>query len=371
MKLWFVRNGEHEVPSVVTDILAEVNDSDVIELAGEADWRVAYPSHIEQLDEFSHTPAPLVTAWRAARQIESIAAVDDVVVFPDEGGVGGVFALQEAMKRPGDRRHVWTIATGSSVLTSLLVAGTIDYEVMPDASQVDWELAQYRFSAEVIAISALAVDLLASLDCEASMLDLAEALDPEADNSGHGVWVPGPVSRRNRSGDVLRSMASLPNVRVTTSDRDVDDGVMTGTTWESLSAIRGVLGDRVSRSQTPPSNPSAVVIGDAFEIPDIDTRALRDRGVLMVVPRGSVASNLWPRAPVWESSDDILTALEGMPVEGSGRSHSLWAYRSPVRFSEDSKNQMSVSVGVPVFRNAAYLDECIESILHQTLPPAE
>lgn len=89
----------------------------------------------------------------------------------------------------------------------------------------------------------------------------------------------------------------------------------------------------------------------------------------MLVVEGSMCAAMWPDAPTWRTADDLAALLRGEQPEPAvelTRRRPETAIRIP-----DPQRAMRVSVGIPVFASADYLDECVESILAQTVPPHE
>jgi GT2 family glycosyltransferase len=371
MRIRVLQIPDAEIETWVIDALRQVFEVEILAVTpisglGTAEWGAG-----SVVDRMAHTPEPLIESWKVAQTVLSLTSPGDVVVVTDERGVGGILALGEAMKSPQLRRQIWTVAAESTLLESLLVHGTIDHAGMPEASEIDWELTQYRFSADVLASSAFAVHALDGLGIEAGLLS-APPKDsrPTDEPHGEGVWAPAPVSRRNQSGDVLRAVAGVPDLPITVSAHDVEDKVWTGTTWDALSGVREVLGNRLSRATQPASKPAVVVVGEILRAPEASVQQWWDAGVRVVVPEGSVASAMFPDAATWETSDELAQLLVGGSADRESIPSTLWTRPAPIGVS-DSQRATRVSVGVPIFRNAEYLDECVSSILNQTSPPHE
>jgi GT2 family glycosyltransferase len=362
MKIRLLRLRDHEIEPWIFDALSQMFDVEILDIQSDAD---------PVLGRMVHTPEALIDSWKVAQSVLSSTAPGDVIVITDLRGVGGVLALGEATKNPERRRQIWTVAGESTLLESLLVHGTIDHAEMPQASEIDWELVQYRCSAEILATSSFAVDALHGLGFEAGLLS-SQMSEGGAGvmAGGNGVWAPGPVSRSNRSGDVLRAVAGVSGLTITISDQDVDDKVWTGTTWDALSGIRDVLGNRLVRANQPSSVPEVVVVGETLAAPDASVQEWWDAGVRTVVPVGSVASAMLPGAATWATSDELETLLKGGSDSHPSRPENMWTVPAPVRES-DGQRALKVSVGVPIFRNIRYLDECVSSLLNQTSRPHE
>ena len=371
MEIRVLQIPDAEIDTWVIDALRQVFDVVILDATYTGDLRASERGNGSVVDRMVHTPGPLIDSWKVAQAALSLTSPGDVVVVTDKRGVGGILALGEAMKSPQLRRQIWTVAGESTLLESLLVHGTINHAEMPEASEIDWELTQYRFSAEVLASSAFVVHALGELGFDADLLRAAPRERTQADGvQGKGVWAPAPVSRRNRSGDVLRAVAGVPSLTITVPEHDTDDNVWTGTTWDALSGVRNVLGDRLVRATQPTSRPDVVVVGETLRAPDASVQQWWDAGVRTVVPEGSVASAMFPAAATWDTSDELAQLLEGDSVERQQLPPKLWTGPAPVGVS-DRRRATHVSVGVPVFRNTVYLDECVASILNQTSPPHE
>ncbi len=324
---------------------------------------------------FQHTPQPLVDAWLVARAVRAEVPPGGIVLMSDVGGRGGILAIEEAARRDDAGRRVWSAAGSSATLHALLVAGTIEHLGMPMAAAVDWELVQYRASEEVLATSEKAVELLAGLGVEASLATKPEPVTgaPTPLSRPSTVWIPGPVSREHRSGEVLRGLATGGALEISVSTEDATDEAWTGTTWETLAGVRRAIGTGLHRLVVPPHAPDLVVVGATLSPPDDDTRELRAVGTPVAVPSRSVAAAMWPDAPTWESSDDVAALVGGSTSIGAepGVTDRTGDPRGGDRPRRDSTRAAKVSVGVPVFGSVDFLDACVESILAQTVPPHE
>ena len=318
---------------------------------------------------FAHTPAPLIESWRVAQHLTAATEPRDVIVIGDDAGVGGVLALTESAKPSDQRRQVWTVAGDGLTLRTAQIAGTVGGLDMPEASQIDWEIVQYRFAAEVLATSQLAVEILTAFGVDGHLVTEAFPAVTRSGPDGGELWVPGTVSRANRSGVVMRAAASLPHTRLVVSTRDAPDHIWSGSTWEALRGVRSVLGDRLRRGDRPTGRPSAVVVGDPLSPPDEVTATWRDSGVPLLVPDGSVAAAMWPEAMIWETADELAALMAGKEGRQSAPSD-VWTGPSEPDLSDESRARR-VSVGVPVFGDVAFLDECLASIVAQDQPAHE
>ena len=317
--------------------------------------------------EFKHTPEPLLRAWRTARNLQASTQPGDVVLASDVAGLGGMFALMQSAAPPEERRQLWTVAADSAFLEFRLVARAHHGLPMPLDSEIDWEITQYQFSDRVLATSALAAAELARIEVASELVGSSEGtIEPRSDEPPTEVWVPGPVSRRGQTAEILRAVTTLDGVHVTLSNKDALDGIWMGTTWESLRHSRDALGDRIRRGDRPSTRPDVVVVGDPYWPPDRITRELRAEGVPLIVPAASVCSRIWPEAQVWKSSDDVVSMLRGNePGQLSTPSF------EPDPRVANQERATRISVGIPVFRDTRFLDECVDSVLDQRLQPVE
>ena len=319
---------------------------------------------------FKHTPQPLIESWRVAEQVLAATEPGEIVVIGDGAGVGGILALLQAAQPAASRRQVWTVAGDGVGLGAAQSSGTIDGLDMPEASMVDWELVQYSNSAEVLATSQAAVAFLNGRGIDAGIaVEAAPPAPADQGAPGHGVWAPGPVSRANRSGQVMRAVASLADIELTVSNRDVEDHIWSGSTWEALAATRSVLGERLRRGDRPSDRPAFVVVGNALVPPDPTTAAWRDSGVPVLVPGDSAAAAVWPDAATWADEDELAGLLDGATTAAE-IPRSAWEGPAHARAGDESR-ALRVSVGVPVFGSVEFLDECLESILAQDQAPHE
>ena len=318
---------------------------------------------------FQHTPVPLVDSWRLSRLLQRSSKPGDVVVISDQAGLGGVFALAQAAIEASARRSVWTVAADSAFLEMRLIAGTAQGLPMPLDSQIDWEITQYRWSDRVLATSLRAVEELALIGVDAELVGAPSERQPEMRPiETDRIWAPGPVSRRNQSGVMFRAVTSMPSASITVGEADEPDLVWSGTAWEAIGHARAVLGSRVDRSDQPPADLGVVVIGDPYSVPDDTMIALHDQGTPVVVPKGSAAGALWPASPTWSNSDELASVLVSEPAVAP----TLFPTVVGATPAADSpRSDLSVSVGVPIFREVRFLPDCVESILSQDLQPLE
>lgn len=321
-----------------------------------------------QAKAFRHTPEPLIRSWRCARQLMRATSPGDMVLASDREGLAGVFALMQASLPSDERRSLWTVAADSKYLELRLIAAA--HSGLPERMEsiVDWEIVQYRYSKRVLATSPRAVTELSRIGVESEMATKPDRAVGEQPGVGMlNCWVPGAVSRRNQSGEVLRALTSCPQAHATFASEDANDEIWSGDSWNALRHSREVLGERVDRSDRPNSRPDVVVLGDPYALPDNSTRELVDDGIPVVVPTASASSVLWPGAAEWTDADDLVRLLRGDP------------YAGPVEFDKATPHQITpissrasrISVGIPIFRDVRFLDECIHSLLAQTIEPLE
>ncbi len=316
---------------------------------------------------FAATPEPLIRSWRVARHVEAMTAPGDAVLLSDVAGTAGVFALEQAMRPPDERRAVLVAAGLGTYLAAAAIAGTAEGFGEPDVFEMDWELVAYRHADVLLTLSPLAETLVNQTGRVAWRAALADQVAPVPGEVPATVYLPEPACRRSRTGEILRAVEPGRPVRV--SADDCEDRVWSGTTWEALAGVRATLGDAVSRGPAPAE--ATWVLGDPLALPPPEAARHRRRGGALVVAADGVAAARWPGTPVWSDSDSLAAALADLGA----------APRSPVPDDPgplvlpdrpaDPGRARRVSVGVPVFRNVAYLDECLESVLGQTEPPHE
>ena len=317
--------------------------------------------------QFKHTPEPLLRAWRTARNLQGATEPGDVVLMSDVGGLGGIFALIQSAAPTEERRQLWTIAADSAFLELRLVARAHRGLPMPLESEIDWEIVQYQFSDRVLATSALAAVELARIGVASELVGSSEGtVEPKRTEPITDVWVPGPVSRRGQTAEILRAATALNGVHITLSNKDAPDGIWTATTWESLRHSRDVLDDRIRRGDRPSTRPDVIIVGDPYWPPDRMTRGLLADGVPLIAPVTSVCSRIWPEAQVWEGSDDVASILRG----GEPERPSTPSFETDPRTANPERAKR-ISVGIPVFRDTRFLNECIDSVLDQRLQPVE
>ncbi len=345
---------------------------------GDADVRVPSvglpsPEARSGLPPFAATPGALVETWRVARHLESITEPGDTVVVPDRWGFGGMFALEQSDLQDGERRYVWTIAGDGIGLEAKAIAGTTAGLDGERIFALDWEITQYRFSDRVLAISDRAMDLVAPfVNDVAVVLEAAAALEAQAP-ARPMVWLPESVSRRSQSDRALRAisgvLADRPDAELVAGTGDEDDGIWSGTTWDVADPIHRFRTDHISRSDEVPAGHPIVILGDPFAIPPPRADAARRSGSHVLVAAGSAAAAMWPDAVTWRTEDDLAAALESIldtTTPPMRRSVAVPVGEVHRERAKDPDRARAVSVGVPVYRNVAYLDECIESILNQT-----
>ncbi|MDP9021904.1 MAG: glycosyltransferase family 2 protein, partial [Actinomycetota bacterium] len=329
-------------------------------------------------DAFAATPGPLIASWRVARQLERRTRAGDVVVLPDTDGHAGMFAVEQRMRSPGDRRHV-VIGAGHSLVLELAAIGPVTGRLPDDDEyRIDWELAAYRFAELVVACSPAAMAALEQFGCASQLV--VPAAQPPRSPSRTGGWplrvrIPEPVSRRARTPQILRALTGLlargTPIAVAISDDDRPDRVWTGTSWDALAGVRAVLGETITR--TAVSEPGDVVIvGDPFLPPPDEVVHHRDRGARVLAAEGSVAASMWPDAETWTNEDDLERLLGGDTAPpGREPAPDRRGHLAPPVAAWDAERASQVSVAVPVFRDVRFLDECLSSVLGQDQVPHE
>jgi len=88
----------------------------------------------------------------------------------------------------------------------------------------------------------------------------------------------------------------------------------------------------------------------------------------VVVPDGSVAALVYRDAPQWSGADDLVDILSGKATAPSGVSASSPPVNRGIAVVSTAQR---ISVGIPVFRDVRFLDECLSSVINQTMSPFE
>lgn len=360
------------------DLVARALTDDGWEVASVEIPVIGLPSEVDEeqrrlLERFVLTPGALIESWRVARHLDALVGPRETVLLSDYRGTGGVFTLEQAAAPPGRRRTVWTAAGESTTLMRLDTFGTLGGYEGEAASATDWEIAQYRFSDVVVSPAQRAVDLLKDLGTAAIPIPIA-AVETVAlhHRQRRAFWLPEVVSRRSKTPAIVRGLEAdlnrSPNWSIVVSSDDDKDEIWSGTTWASIAPVADQLGDRIARGSDDPEG--VVVLGDPFAVPDVRVLKAYVSGRTVVVPAGSTASALMPEAEIWVDEDDLtgLVALVSRSVP-----HGEPAFRSwPASLRSGNPDRArTVSVGVPVYRDVRYLDECIQSILDQGQQPHE
>jgi GT2 family glycosyltransferase len=289
-----------------------------------------------------------------------------------------MFALEQAGLPYERRRRVWTVAGDGTGLEAIATGGTMDGLDGERESALDWEIVQYRFSERVLTMSDIVADWVSGTGGNALLTVQPEPRIESQIDVEPSIWLPEPVSRRSQFHRIIRSVGDVvaghPDVTLVVSPLEEPDSVWTGSAWDVAAPANHVPSGRITRSDAVPPSGSIVVLGDKLAIPTETVAEARRAGALVVVPEGSAAAALWDDAPVWNDEDDlahvIADALAGGRPTGRRGLRSDAPTKAP-RSVAQSDRAASVSVGVPIYRNVAYLDECIESILAQTEPVHE
>lgn len=326
--------------------------------------------HLGLPEAFNATPEPLIESWRVAQVVDYATEPGDTIVITDRQGVSGVLALEQSMRSPETRRRVVVVAGEGTYLRFRSHAGTAAGLAESVQSEVDWELVAYTWADAVITPASWVVDELALLGVEAQLMDVG--LEPPAPITAkpNRVWLPEPVVRASRTGTILRALNTNGETDLTVmlSPEDGPDEVWTGSTWEALDGLRLVHCARLERTDQP-EEPDLILLGDRTAVPDDAVRRLVRSGVPVIVPEGSTAAALWPRAPTWRDGPDLVDSLKHAPTADHDQIRSP-ALELPPR-SRPVERAKNVSVGIPVFRDVRFLEECIESLLSQTEAPFE
>jgi len=313
---------------------------------------------------FQHTPQALIESWRFAASALPLLGDDGVVLVDDRSGLAGILALDMANHRVESNLLLWTVAGYSNVLRRLRIGeslATIDDEM---ESILDWEITQYRFSDRVICRSDLEVELLAEVGVDATLVSHSRGTLMPVHGESRLIYVPGAVSRLNAFPEVLRTIADTPDVSAVFGTEDDHDEYWKGTTWEAFGGPRHRLGDRVGRSPAMPTDTDLVVLGDPFADHDEIVRQCADRSISVAAPKGSVVAQIWDGIAVWGNEDDLARIVDGersavLPVAHRGIPALTDRTTAPQRASR-------ITVGIPVYGDAPYLGELIESVMNQT-----
>jgi GT2 family glycosyltransferase len=318
-------------------------------------------------DDFGGTAGALIESWRIARHLDAGTSPGDVVLVPDHRGAGGIFALEQVSRPPNDRRVVWTMAGGSLMLELLDVVGTIEGVEPEDVAAIDWEIVQYRESSAVLAIGDGVGTALADIT-DVTLLPVApRSTGPLGRLSVIGL--PEPVARRSHTFAALRGLQapleSDASLRVVVSEADRQDEIWSGTTWSTMSGYLESFEGRIARGD--PLEADTLVLGDRFSPPDAEVAEAVARGKTVIAPADSTTAALYPDAPIWTDEDSLARALTGAMPHPSPRTREIPQLR-PV---EAADRAWRISVGIPIYRDVRYLDECVRSILGQTQIPHE
>ncbi len=333
----------------------------------------ASDEHRRLLHLFTLTPGTLIESWRIARHLESLTSPGDTVLLSDYRGFGGMFALEQASHSERERRSVWTLAGASITLAHLDTLGTIGGYEGETNSAIDWELVQYRFSEAVICPARRGVELLEKVGVSAVPMPVSGPTVATASSGTESViWLPEVVSRTSKTSMIVRSLVSVlearPDTLVVMSEEDEEDEIWEGTTWRQVAATAERYGARIQRSSEDPGG--WVVLGDAFVVPDPKLVEAYASGRRIFAPIGSVAAAMMPQAVPWKDEDSLEDALlrGTTPTAKDQEQERSWPLPMP---HSDPDRASKVSVGIPVFRDVRFLDQCLQSVLDQSQPPHE
>jgi hypothetical protein len=332
---------------------------------------------------FAHTPRALIESWRWARHLTHVSEPGDTVLVTDNRGLGGMFALEQALVPPDEQRWVVAVAGSGTMLHWLGVAGTRDGLSEEHTAQVDWERVLYRYATETVALAPATRD---ALQAEGFVARIVGGTAAQGTSAGHvgglggpiRVWLPEPVSRESATPEIVRALAEVDEAgmlsEVVLSVDDRSDEVWKGVTWDHVAPIVDGFTARVVRANATKSQVGAVVLGSLH-------RVMRDpvRADSVVFARaGSAALVGTPGAVPWTTADDLAAKLLALAGPGldlrtpSVRPDPATALEADVpKVVRDDSRAHRVSVGVPIYRNARHVDECVTSILRQDQPVHE
>jgi len=316
---------------------------------------------------FVETPDVLIEGWRAARHIEALSEPGDVVLVPGSALAGaGLVALDQLAQEPAGRRRLLVTAGDGEALRSLAIAGTIDGVGLDAAHAIDWEIVAYRYADAVLATSRLAAALVAGFGVDAFVVGASGPMVEASTPREGAIYVVDPPSRLARTGEVLRGLSGLGLGDVFVANGDEDDGIFVGSAWDALSGLRATFGERLQRG-TPP-NPSAVIVGDPFRLPDDELHRLRG-AARMIVPESSALAEHWPEAETWADADDLAALVSGSVGGADPPEPRRQIVLGAAPWDPDRARR--VSAAIPVFGDTRFLDECVDSLLAQTQAAVE
>ena len=314
-----------------------------------------------------HTDDTIVRSWDLWFELERASQSGDVLVVSDVEGVGLVPALQS---RAGSGRRVVVVAGESKFLEAVELAdvrASMDAELGP---VLDIERQALWAADEVVTLSPWVADVLATegVHCRLVTSSSNKPSSRLMAAPAH-VHLPEPPSRSAATGIALRAVAAAReagrDVTASLDVADVADGIWMGTGWEALSGVRDVLGTAVERLPSAPDD-STFVLGSRRGLPDDVVAAAIEAGRPAFVRSGGVAAARWPHLPTWEAEADLAVLL----VDGGrGSPRTPGARRQQRKSAGDRANR--ISVGIPVFRDVRFLDDCLDSLLDQTVQVAE
>lgn len=322
---------------------------------------------------FALTPGALMESWRVARHVSAHTAPGDTVLLSDYRGIGGVFALEQSNLPREQRRSVWTLAGEAITLAHLETLRTLGGYEGETEFAVDWELVQYRFSDTVLSPASRGVEILSDIGVEASPMPvLAREVTGELPGTESTVWLPEVVSRMSGTPTILRGiephLEEWSDLTVVVSADDEQDEIWEGTTWSRVAHLAERHEGRIVRSSLDPGG--AIVLGSAFAVPDEEVFSAYTSGREVVVPAGSTAAALMAQAVTWRNEDDLGEALLGAMMSAAPDSDSDRSWPTPTRLEEPMRAR-AVSVGIPIYRDIRFLDDCIRSVLDQAQQPHE
>lgn len=320
---------------------------------------------------FKATPQACMESWRVARHLDRLVRPRGTVLVPDRGGIGGMFALEQAMRPTEQRVTVLVTAADGLLLEYQAVAGTHDGVDEESASAIDWELVGYRCAAAVLATSPRAAEVLGGVGVAAHVVTRPVDARPKDSSGVKGiVYLPESVSRLSQTPGILRAINAArevhPELRVLVNREDREDVIWSGSTWEASDGIRAVLGEVIQRRRV--RRPDLMILGDPYAVPDPKAQRWYEHGVRTMVPEGSTAASRWPEALGWRDEWHLTELLIGK-AEGAPSPTAGTPGLSQVTWSPDRAQR--VSVGIPIFRDVRYLDDCLASVLAQDQAPHE
>jgi hypothetical protein len=160
-------------------------------------------------------------------------------------------------------------------------------------------------------------------------------------------------------------------LEVVLSKEDRADEVWTGTTWDRVARMLDSFDAPAVRADGARSDVAAVVFGSPH---DVVRDPIPDSAVVFAKAGSAAAAQVGGSVP-WTDLGDLASKLAdlagpGLEVPPAEEPPEAIRHRGPAPEPNGSRARR-VSVGVPVYRNVRYLDECVGSLMRQEQPVHE